>query len=98
MATQLRDIRAMVARHCDDWIRMVATYDSADPTTFADEVAGYENDHHYRGSELWFLNDQGTLANRGAIVRVADNTMSTATLDLRLGLPATPLAGDEAWA
>lgn len=97
MTHQLRDIRAAVARQCSDWVRFVATQDSADTTVFIDDRAGYENDHHFRGSDLWFRNDAGTIANRGIQVRVADSSMANATLDLRAGLATAPLEGDEAW-
>jgi hypothetical protein len=97
MTNELRDIRAAVARQCSDWVKFVATQDSADTTIFTDDRAGYENDHHFRGSDLWFLNDAGTAANRGIQVRVADSAMATASLDLRAGLATAPLTGDEAW-
>jgi len=75
----------------------VATANSADTTVYTDDRAGYENDHHFRGSDLWFLNDAGTEANRGLTVRVADSTMADGTLTLRSGLVAAPVIGDEAW-
>jgi hypothetical protein len=80
-----------------DWVRIVATADSADATILIDGIAGYENDHHFRGSELWFRNDQGTAANRGAIVRVLESSMANTSFALGIGLATAPLIGDEAW-
>lgn len=97
MASQLRDIRAAVARHCMDWVQFFASSNSADTTVFIDEVAGYENDHHFRGSELWFRNDAGTAANRGITVRVIDSSVDLYSLTLGTGLIAAPAIGDEAW-
>lgn len=93
----LKDIRATVARHCMDWVRLVATEPSSDTTVFIDSVNGYENDHHFRGSDLWFRSDAGTLDNRGRIVRVVDSSLSSASLTLGSGLSVAPFTGDEAW-
>jgi hypothetical protein len=80
-----------------DWVRFVATTASSDTTVFIDAVAGYENDHHFRGSELWFRNDQGTVANRGITVRVIESSLDDTSLALGNGLVSAPQADDEAW-
>lgn len=93
----LYEIRGAVARLCNDWVEMEATAASPDTTVFFDNVNGYENDHHYRGSDVWFKYDVGTAANRGTIVRCTGSTLSTTSLDLGAGLTDAPAIGDIAW-
>lgn len=76
----------------------VATSDSAGPTVLTDVMAGYENDKHFRGSELWFDIDSGTANNRGLQVRCLDSDRDTATLTLASGLVDAPATGDIACA
>lgn len=92
MTHMLKTIRATVARHCMDWVRFMATEDSADTTVFIDAVTGYENDHHFRGSELWY--ESGPFDNLGVKVRVIDSTMASTSLTLNDGLPEAPQVGN----
>jgi len=93
----LRDIRAGAARKAQDWMELIATANSASVNTFFDDQALFENDSFFRGSDVWFLNNQGTAANRGRRVRVTDSDLSTTSLTLSNGLQATPVIGDKAW-
>ncbi len=96
--SRLCDVRAGVARLCQDWVRFEATSSSADTSVFFDNFTCYENDHHFRGSELWFDVDNGTAANRGLKVRVTASSQNDLTLSLGSGLSAAPQLGDTAFA
>lgn len=97
MSNTLKDIRAGAARKCKDWVRVIATSNSADTSVFIDAMNLYENDHHFRGSDVWFKNDTGTAANRGLTVRCTDSDLGNTSISLGSGLVAAPATGDEAW-
>lgn len=94
---KLRDIRAAVARKCNDFVIARATQNSASTTVFIDALNLYENNDHFRGSEVWFKNDAGTAQNRGLKVRCTSSSLSDTSLSLGPGLAIAPFSGDEVW-
>ena len=94
---KLWEIRSAVARLCDDWVELEATETSADTSVIIDALAGVENDEHFRGSELWFHSEQGSVANRGRKVRCTSSSRDDASLSLGPGLAIPPADGDVAF-
>lgn len=91
MAYALKDIRSAVARQCDDWVEVRATETSGSPNVLVDNFTlGYENDHHFRGSELWMA----TGLNAGLKARVIDSNLAATSLTLGGGLLSAPVMGD----
>lgn len=93
MTSQLSDIRAAVARACDDWVESTASVNSSDGTTWIDEYALYENDSHFRRSEVWFV----TGPNVGTKKRVADSALSSTSMTFSGSVGNVPQAGDKLW-
>lgn len=91
MATTLRDLRAAVARKCEDWIEIEATGDGSVSVIFS-SIEGVESSHYYRGTEI--LPSEGTVANLWQKRRVASSDDQTFSLTLASPLPAATMTGD----
>lgn len=92
--TQLGDIRSAVARICDDWLEIEATEASSDTTIWIDSTNLYENDEHFRGSELLV---HGSIINGGLRARVISSSRGTFSISLGSGLSGPPQSGDIGW-